>query len=37
VVFEWGFGREGCEKGELLGFGIAFFCLFRWKWRPERK
>jgi hypothetical protein len=24
-VFEWGFGREGCEKGDLLGFGIAFF------------
>ena len=33
VAFEWGFGREGCEKGELLGFLIASF---RWKWRPKK-
>ncbi len=35
VVFEWCFGREGCEKGSLLGFGIAFFAFCRWKWTPK--
>jgi hypothetical protein len=33
VAFEWGFGREGREKGKLLGFLIASF---RWKWRPKK-
>jgi hypothetical protein len=28
VVFEWGFGRDGCQKGEILGFSIAFLKVF---------